>query len=247
MAELEMPWGTMFYAQSDGSGVPVVFLHGTGCDAADWGATIAALPAEMHTVLIDFRGHGHSDVPTAPFTLQDLADDVLHLIDRRGFERAILAGHSLGGMVALAVTRASPNIAGLVLLEGWTSLSAARAFDDGRFYGTIPRVAIAQIQHKMQATRARFTPLAWAHFWSSVERFDAFEPLERVAIPIVEAYGQLGRNAETEMNLRVPPNPHIEWFWIPNAGHYLPHERPRQVAAACQRCVQRVKIAGVKA
>jgi pimeloyl-ACP methyl ester carboxylesterase len=47
----------------------------------------------------------------------------------------------------------------------------------------------------------------------------------------------MGRTAETERRLGVPPNPHIRWRWVAGAGHYLPHERPAEVAAICREAV----------
>ncbi|MBI3987867.1 MAG: hypothetical protein HY343_13160 [Lentisphaerae bacterium] len=43
----------------------------------------------------------------------------------------------------------------------------------------------------------------------------------------------MGRHAGTDAGLGTPPNPRVERVWIEGAGHYLPHERPREVAAAC--------------
>lgn len=66
-------------------------------------------------------------------------------------------------------------------------------------------------------------------FWESVKNFDAYVYLERASIPIYEVFGGIGRNDLTEQKLRIPSNPNIRWIWIPNAGHYLPHECPVEV------------------
>jgi pimeloyl-ACP methyl ester carboxylesterase len=200
-----------------------------------------SLPVGSHVVSLDFRGHGKSDVPQTGFTLEDLADDAACLADHLRLPHVILVGHSLGGMAAMALARRSTRVVGLVLLEGWTSLPAANAFDSGRFYGTLPQSTVERIDRKASETKARFRPRIWDGFWQSAETFDAFAYLERASIPIVKVYGEMGRNRTTEQELRVPPNPYIEWIWIPNAGHYLPHERPGQVAAACVRELQRVQ------
>ena len=65
-----------------------------------------------------------------------------------------------------------------------------------------------------------------------VEAFDGYDLLQSVEMPVLQAYGGMGRNALTREKLRVPPNPHIRWRWIRGAGHYLPHERPAEVAEA---------------
>ena len=236
MTTISTYWGEMAYRDSGGTGHPRLFLHGTGCDASDWTSVIKKLLPPQRCITLDFRGHGRSTVPTQSFTLPDLAEDVLYLINYLDLQEVVIVGHSLGGMVAMEVARRSSRVAGLVLLEGWTSLSSAgSAFDTGRFYGSLPEAAIAQIQQKAKETRSRFKPEIWYDFWESVENFDAYAYLAQARIPIYEVFGSLGRNDLTEQKLCIPSNPNIQWVWIPNAGHYLPHECPTEVAEVCVR------------
>ena len=226
-----MSWGELAYHDSGNLPSPLIFLHGTGCDASDWMSVTDALPRNQRCIALDFRGHGQSPVPTQPFTLTDLAEDVLHLVDNLRLQKLVIVGHSLGGMVAMEVAQRSSRVIGLVLLEGWTSLSAAgSSFDAGRFYGSLSETAIAEIQQKSKTTRSRFQPEIWNHFWESVTAFDAYTYLQQAGIPIWEVFGGMGRNTLTEKKLRIPPNPNIQWVWIPHAGHYLPHECPDEVA-----------------
>ena len=236
MTTIAMNWGEMAYLDSGDSGCPLLFLHGTGCDASDWVPVIERLPNGQRCIAPDFRGHGQSTVPTQPFTLANLAGDVLCLADYLGIQELVIVGHSLGGMVAMEVARRSSSVAGLILLEGWTSLSAAGStFDPGRFYGSLPQTAIVQIQGKSEETRSRFKSEVWNNFWESVKEFDGYAYLEQARIPIYEVFGSMGRNDATAQELRIPPNPHIQWVWIPNAGHYLSHECPIEVAEVCVR------------
>ncbi len=231
MTTIKMAWGEMSYLDSGSSMPPLLFLHGTGCDALDWKAVIDKLPDEHRCIAPDFRGHGQSTVPTQAFSLTDLANDVSCLADHLNLQELVIIGHSLGGMVAMEVARRSSSVAGLVLLEGWTSLSSAgSAFDPGRFYGSLSKTAIVQIQQKAEKTRNRFQPEIWHDFWESVKNFDAHAYLQHARISIYEVFGSMGRNDLTQKKLRIPPNPNIQWVWVPNAGHYLPHEYPVEIA-----------------
>lgn len=237
MAVVPMYWGEMAYFDSDHTGQTLLFLHGTGCDASDWRVVIKELPQNRRCIALDFRGHGQSSVPIQAFSLSDLADDVLHLIDDLRLQEVVIVGHSLGGMVAMEVAQHSSRVAGLVLLEGWTSLSSAgSAFDPGRFYGSLSGTEIAQIQQKSEETRNQFQSEVWHNFWKSVKNFDAYAYLAHACIPIYEIFGSMGRNDLTQEKLCIPPNPNIQWVWVPNAGHYLPHECPAEVAEICARC-----------
>ena len=221
----------MAYHDSGNLLPPLMFLHGTGCDASDWMPVIDGLPRNQRLIALDFRGHGQTTVPTQPFTLTDLADDVLHLADNLRLQELVIVGHSLGGMVAMETAQHSSRVTKLVLLEGWTSLAAAgSSFDPGRFYGALSQEVIDQIQQKAKTTRSRFQPEIWNHFWGSVTAFDAYTYLQQAGIPIWEVFGGMGRNALTEKKLCIPPNPNIQWVWLPHAGHYLPHECPAEVA-----------------
>ncbi len=231
---LTLQWGETAFADSNGSGTPLFFLHGTGCDSADWTSVTERLPQNQRYITLDFRGHGQSSTPTDPFTIENIANDVLKLVDSLSIPKLVLIGHSLGGMVAMEAAKRSSCVVGLILLEGWTSLSNVRhAFDRGRFYGALSQTDIDQIQQKSQKTRPRFEQNVWERFWTSVRAFDAYTYLEQAQIPIYEVFGEMGRNDSTDRLLRIPPNPNIQWKWVPNAGHYLPHECPAQIAKIC--------------
>ena len=237
MTTIATDWEEMAYLDAGDSGCPLLFLHGTGCDASDWTPVIERLPSARRCIAPDFRGHGQSTVPTQRFTLSDLANDVLHLADSLGIQELVIVGHSLGGMVAMEVAERSSRVTGLVLLEGWTSLAnAGSAFDAGRFYGSLSETAITHIQQKAKTTRSRFQPETWNHFWESVKNFDAYTYLQQARIPIYEVFGGMGRNDLTQKKLRIPPNPNIQWVWVPHTGHYLPHECPAEIAKIVGTC-----------
>ncbi len=236
MAVLPMHWGKMSYTDSDDAGQPFLFLHGTGCDSSDWVRVIEGVPRNSRCIALDFRGHGQSTVPTQSFTLAGLAEDVLYLIDYLCLQELVIVGHSLGGMVAMEAAQHSSSVVGLVLLEGWTSLaSAGSAFDAGRFYGSLQETEIAHIQQKSEETRSRFKSEVWDNFWESVKEFDGYAYLKQARIPIYEVFGSIGRNDTTAQQLRIPPNPNTQWIWIPNTGHYLPHECPNEISKVIRK------------
>jgi pimeloyl-ACP methyl ester carboxylesterase len=230
---MPLAWGGMCFRDSGGPGLPLVFLHGTGCDASDWDAVLPGLPAGVRSIRPDFRGHGDSDVPRGAFRLRDLAADVLALADLLSLERMALVGHSLGGMVAICAAGASRRVAALVLLEGWTSLEASRALTGDRYYGGLGPDTEAAVRRKARSTRRRFPDAVWEPFWESVEAFDGSAWLGSARIPVLEAYGAVGRTETTRAGLRVPESPWIRVAWVEGAGHFLPHARPAEVAGLC--------------
>ncbi|RJK97142.1 3-oxoadipate enol-lactonase [Vallicoccus soli] len=99
------------------SDAPVLLLLGSlGSDLSVWEPQ-RALAGSLRLVRADLRGHGASPVPPGPYALEELADDVVGLLDRLDVDVAHVAGISLGGMVAQAVAvRAPERVRSLALL-----------------------------------------------------------------------------------------------------------------------------------
>jgi pimeloyl-ACP methyl ester carboxylesterase len=92
-----------------------MLLHGQPGLGSDWQPVIANLPPAVHAIALDRPGHGSSAQPGGG--LEANAAAVIAALDERGIERAVLAGHSYGGGVALQVAATAPErVEGLVLL-----------------------------------------------------------------------------------------------------------------------------------
>ncbi len=110
--------GGDIYYEVRGSGPPIVLGHSFLCSGEMWGPQLEPL-GEHHQVLnLDLRGHGKSGPVIRPFGMYDLVEDVLAVLDREGVGRAVWAGLSIGGMVALrAALVAEERVSGLILLD----------------------------------------------------------------------------------------------------------------------------------
>lgn len=85
----------------------VVLIGSLGSDRSMWNPQIAALSAAVHVLAVDLRGHGRSPVPPGPYSVAELAEDVVALLDSLEVNRVHLVGLSLGGAVSqwLAIHR----------------------------------------------------------------------------------------------------------------------------------------------
>ena len=120
-----------YVAQGDRSGVPVVLLHAWGESLGSFDRLLPLLPATIHAVAMDQRGHGAADQPADGYTLVDLADDVEAFMDAAGLSAAVLVGSSSGGYVAQQVAVRSPDrVNGLVLVGSPRSLRGRPSFAD---------------------------------------------------------------------------------------------------------------------
>lgn len=92
-----------------GSGPPLVLIHGFPFDHTIWGDVVPFLENEFDLILPDLRGFGESTTVDSPYSMTDMAEDVASLLDKLGIEKTSLAGHSMGGYVALAFARKYPE------------------------------------------------------------------------------------------------------------------------------------------
>ncbi|GAB4332894.1 MAG: alpha/beta hydrolase [Dehalococcoidia bacterium] len=110
----------------EGSGSPpFVFIHGWACDLQSWAPQFQNLKSDFRCVAVNLRGRGRSSA-TPPFHTTQAADDIAALLQRLGVEPAIVAGHSLGGMVALLLNdRHGEHVRGIVLGDSPATVESA--------------------------------------------------------------------------------------------------------------------------
>jgi 3-oxoadipate enol-lactonase len=111
----------LFFTDSGGPGAPVVLVHAIGCDHRMWDDLRERLAKAYRVIAIDVRGHGRTPVAPRPFTLADMADDVVALLDRLGTSRAHWVGLSMGGMIGQAFALRHPGRLDRLVLSNTTS------------------------------------------------------------------------------------------------------------------------------
>jgi len=87
-----------------GGGMPLVLIHGFPHHRALWEPQLRGLSSRCRCLTPDLRGFGESEV-CPPFTIDQYADDMAHLLDALGIERAVIGGLSMGGYIAFAFWR----------------------------------------------------------------------------------------------------------------------------------------------
>lgn len=101
----------------EGSGTPVVLIHGFGGDLNNWLFNHADLASGRTVWALDLPGHGESGKAVQSGALDELAQSVVAFLDAQEIARAHLVGHSLGGAVAMAVAESAPaRVASLALI-----------------------------------------------------------------------------------------------------------------------------------
>ncbi|MEU0794169.1 alpha/beta hydrolase [Amycolatopsis sp. NPDC005961] len=90
-------------------GPTVVFVHGWACNRTDFDALTRFLPDEFRVLAVDLAEHGESRSARGTWTIEEFARDVAAVLDAEGVTDAVVAGHSLGGAVAVETGRLRPE------------------------------------------------------------------------------------------------------------------------------------------
>jgi pimeloyl-ACP methyl ester carboxylesterase len=103
----------------DATRLPVLLLHGLSQQRQFWGPVVRRLRARP-VAAMDQRGHGETGTPLqSDYSVSACAADALAVLDRLGWERAVVVGHSWGASVALATAASAPDrVAAAVLVDG---------------------------------------------------------------------------------------------------------------------------------
>ena len=105
----------------DGAGPWLTLAHPLAADSRIWAPQMDLLSAHFRVLRFDARGHGKSSASTAPYTLDQLADDALLLFEHLGLQRSHWIGLSMGGMVAQALALKRPGLLDRIVLADSTS------------------------------------------------------------------------------------------------------------------------------
>jgi pimeloyl-ACP methyl ester carboxylesterase len=103
--------GIGLHVEERGSGdPPVLLVHGIACDRRHMEPVAAHLGARHRTLAADLRGHGRSDAPDGPYDVPAHVADLAAVCDALGAERPVVVGHSLGGLLTVALAATRPEI-----------------------------------------------------------------------------------------------------------------------------------------
>ena len=127
--------GRNYNVAIEGTGIPLVLLHGFTGSAANWEEVAAFLSLTYTVIAIDLPGHGCSDAPADPdlYRIELVAADLALLFERLAACPVNLLGYSMGGRLALYMARHYPElIRSLVLESASPGLADPRARDERR-------------------------------------------------------------------------------------------------------------------
>jgi pimeloyl-ACP methyl ester carboxylesterase len=221
-------------------GQHVLYVHGTGCNAGVWDAHMATV-AEAHTpVAIDLPGHGRSQ-GRGFRGMADYAEFAVGLADALGWRRFVLAGHSMGGGIALTAALYHPDrIAGLVLVDTGARLrvapdllrSSRAAAASGTAAATDRSWAFAAgtpsaVVDRVQKLTAGIDPAVTYADWIADDTFDVMGRVGEIRAPTLALCGAEDRLTPVKYHRFLQERmPDCRLTIIEGAGHWSFHEQP---------------------
>ncbi len=117
-------------AEGPGSAPAILLSNPLGTTREVWAPQIAALSQHFRVVRYDTRGHGQSDAPPRDYTLEELGQDALAVMDAAGVDRAHVCGLSLGGVTAMWLGLEAPlRVRSLVLANTGAKIGTREMWD----------------------------------------------------------------------------------------------------------------------
>ena len=252
--------GVRLAYQVDGmaSAPPLLFINSLGTDLRMWEAQAARFSRDFRVIRYDTRGHGHSDVPPGPYTIERLGLDVLALLDQLSIERAHLCGLSLGGVTALwlavhQVERLRSAIlantaARLGTVEGWSArieavqsggMPAVREMVLGRFFSPAFRQTQREVVQSIGDMLVAIDPVGYIGACSALRDTDLTAAVCAIRMPSLIIGGALDEATppvqSEELHTAIPGS---QLIVLDKAAHLSNLEQPAAFNAALLNFLQ---------
>lgn len=216
----------------------LLFLHGAGGSKQKWRAIAPFIEKSGKDFeWVDLTGHGE-DSTSPPSSIEGYA---AHLNEKYGNRNLIVIGHSMGGLIALAMAKQNPRVKGIIFVASHSQLPVhpkiIATLQQGKFpeslflasYGKHPKEDLLEEERKelflnpIEVTTADFIHCDNFH--------EGEEDLAHLSIPILALYGAEDRLLPQNAQERIQGlYPHLQKKIIAGAGHYLMLEKPQEVA-----------------
>ncbi|MFJ3581986.1 alpha/beta fold hydrolase [Streptomyces sp. NPDC090127] len=222
--------------ETDGAGEPLVLLHGGFCTNETWGAQRAALAAGFRLFLPERRAHGHTADVEGPLRYEDMADDTVAFIDAVVGGPTHLVGWSDGGIVALLVALARPDLVRKVVVIGANFRPAGECWaEPGMIDAMTPDSPDLEFFRELYDPVAPDGPGHWpvvarktVDMWRTQPTLTT-DDLSRVGAPTLVVVGDddlLSLEHTIALHRAIPRS---QLAVVPGASHLVPLEKPDTV------------------
>jgi len=234
--------GTRIVARvREGSGPALIHVPGTWGSAATRGSLMDALDPDLTVVCVALPGQDDNWPPPEDPAVTRFTDDTVRLADELGLERFFISGNSLGGMISVDMLRYGPErILGAIPIEGWTHWTVSPNAFGSDVTSTLTPEQTEFLERVRHDLLYRWDPELARRYSTMWRQWDGWDTLCASDIPVLEIWGDRGRERPSREMMRIPDRPNIELEWIAGASHSLLVEAPERLAELINGFVKRV-------
>jgi 3-oxoadipate enol-lactonase len=238
----------------------VALVHSLALDRKVWEPVAERLSDAAQVLIYDCRGHGASDRPPGPYSLDLFADDLAALLDAVGWRSAVVGGASMGGNVALAfAVRHADRVEGLALVDttAWYGPDAPRAwaerarqaeegglpllvdFQLARWFGDGFRQQRPDVVQQLAQVFVQNDVSCYVAACNMLGAFDLREPIRGIRAPTAVIVGE--EDYATPVTMARQLHEAIlgsSLDILPATRHLSPLERPVEIAAILRRLLE---------
>lgn len=249
--------GIQLHYEAQGVGEPLLLIAGFACDHSIWSLVEPSLASNYRVISFDNRGMGQSSAPDDRYTIRQMTEDAVALLDEIRGGQVHVAGHSMGGQIALELALAYPDkVRSLLLLS-----SAARCDERGKSlietFGDLPRLvdpptiarlimpwlytnafyarpgAVEHLQKMLLECTFLPTPQGMYHQSRAISAYDASARLGAIRCPTLILTGSEDLLFPSKFSEQLAHGiPTAECVVLEKTGHGLLIESPDAVAKA---------------
>lgn len=254
MPQIEVKNESYFYAgNAAAAGQPLIFCHGAGGSHRHWLYQVEGLKEQAAPLAVDLPGHGASG--GEPATEIAAYREFLHDFSAAlGLKNFILAGHSMGGAIAIDYAlHYGDNLRGLILASSGARLRVAPPILEACQSGNIPPemieftygpAASAELLESARRETAAVPPQTFFADFTACNNFDCMEGLTGIELPVLLICGEADRMTPLKYSrYLVEQLPQAELVEVEDSGHMVMLESPQKVNGAIAAFLK--KIGGV--
>lgn len=228
---------------------PLVLLCSLGSTVDMWAPQRRDLAGDHRVITMDTRGHGGSPVPDGPYTVDELAADVLETLDGLGVTRASFAGVSLGGAISQAIAlRAPERVTSIALVctsarfgdpQPWQERAATVRADGvgaiadavvARWFTAAYAEAAPDVRNAMRDMIAATPAEGYAACCDAIAAWDSRSRLAEIAAPTLVISGEHDPATPPEHGRVLADGiPGARFEVVPDAAHLASYQRPEIV------------------
>ncbi len=253
MPYLEIDKKKAYYSgNKNRNGIPLLFCHGSGGGHHHWHYQFKALPPSVNPLAVDLPGHGRSE--GAALDCISLYRDWIHRFSRAlEIQNFILAGHSMGGAIALAYNLQYPEeVRGLILAGTGARLRVLPAFLEELRQHNVPETMLEYLyapdapeellnlgRREMENT----DPAVYLADLTACDNFDIKDNLHQIEVPGLIICGSEDRLTPVKYSQFLKEKlPQSRLEIIDGAGHMVMLEKPETVNRSIAQFIEEVLI-----